>query len=108
MWSNLGKLLPQRLEDLRLRRGVEAEQALLRWPEVSGRVLGADSTEVKAVSVKDGLLQLEVSSGIWSSEVRLKERLLLRELNTPELPQPIRGIKTRLAESKNPGSDRAG
>lgn len=104
MWDSLGRMLPRRLEQLKLKQGVEAEQVLLRWPEVAGRVLGADQTEVKAVSVKDGVLQLEVSSGIWSSEIRLKEPLLLRELNQPALPQPVRGVKTRLSESKNPGN----
>jgi predicted nucleic acid-binding Zn ribbon protein len=104
MWEDLGKLLPRRLEALRIKEGVDAEQGLLRWPAVAGRVIGAEPSEAKALSIKDGVLLVEVSSGIWASEIRLKEDRLVRELNEPVLPQRIRGIKTRLIESKNPGN----
>jgi hypothetical protein len=95
VWNNLGRLIPQRLEQLRLRRGSEAQQVLSKWTEIAPRHLGAGH-QTKATTLVDGVLTVEVADGIWGQEIGLRARDLMRDLNEGFTEVRVKRIRTRM------------
>lgn len=61
----LARLMSKRPE---LREGVERQEALECWPDVVGPMIAEHS---RAISLHDGLLQVQVDGSVWAQELTM-------------------------------------
>jgi hypothetical protein len=96
MWQKIDDLLKIRLSEMGLARGVEANGVCTEFERLIKAELG-ETVPVRAVSFKTGRLKVEVTGGIWASEVRLRLPALQRKLNKALGGSAIKEIKLVVA-----------
>lgn len=72
--ENLSETFKKRLEALGLKKQVDAAMICEAFDNAIFEVFGeTGANNVKAISFKDGILKVAVSSSSWASEVNLKQ-----------------------------------
>lgn len=69
-------------------------EAVDRWPAVAAAVFGADAGSTRAISVDGTTLVVGVPTSAWASEIRLREREIVRRLATVAPRSGITAIRT--------------
>jgi predicted nucleic acid-binding Zn ribbon protein len=71
----LGRLLDGVLANLDLRTRFREHLAVMAWPQIAGRVVGAHS---EAEAVRDGVLIVATDTAVWAQELQMRQRELLQ------------------------------
>ncbi len=78
-WAQpIGKILESVVRDLGLAKKLSEQRAVIEWPDVVGRRI---AEHARAMRVDEGRLFVEVDSPVWSQELTLMRREILRQLN---------------------------
>jgi len=78
-WAEpIGKILTDVIRDLGLSKKLSEQRAVIEWADIVGRRV---AEHARAVRVDGGLLFVEVDSSVWSQELTLMKRNILREIN---------------------------
>jgi predicted nucleic acid-binding Zn ribbon protein len=78
-WAEpIGKILSDVIRDLGLSKKLSEQRAVVEWPDIVGRRV---AEHARAVRVDGGRLLVEVDSPVWSQELTLMKRNILREIN---------------------------
>ncbi len=88
--NRVGGLVNNSLEALGLRHRIVEHQALARWDEVVGPQIAASSLAEK---VRDGVLFVCCKSSMWSNELSLHKRDIIKRLNVAVGKQIIKDIR---------------
>jgi len=72
--ASLRQLLEGVLANLDARTRFREHLALMAWPQIAGRVVGAHS---QAETVRDGVLIVSTDTGAWAQELQMRQRELL-------------------------------
>ena len=88
--NRVGGLVDNSLETLGLRHRIMEHQALARWDEVVGPHIAASSMAEK---VRDGVLFVCCKSSMWSNELSLHKRDIIKRLNVAVGKQVIKDIR---------------
>jgi len=78
----LGGAVERLLRTLGLSDELAEAAAMRRWSEAAVGVLGSDASLTRAVAVERHTLIVAVPDAQWGAEIRLRERDLLRALET--------------------------
>lgn len=76
--DSVGSLLHAVVADLGIGGKIEECEAILAWEAVAGEALAA---QAKAVGVRQGRLQLAVSSSVWRTHLSFSKQQLLERIN---------------------------
>lgn len=76
----LGGAIGRVLAALNLEGDVANAAAVLVWERVAAEVIGADAVRTEAIRIEKQTLVVTVPTAQWASEIRLRERELLRLL----------------------------
>lgn len=74
----IGKILADLIRDLGLSKKLNEQKAVVEWEAVVGRDIAEHS---RAIKVDGGRLVVEVDSPVWSQELTLMKRDIMRRLN---------------------------
>jgi predicted nucleic acid-binding Zn ribbon protein len=74
----IGKVLRDVINDLGLAKKMSEQRAVTEWPEIVGPRV---AEHARALRVSGGRLFVEVDSSVWSQELSLMKRRILREVN---------------------------
>jgi predicted nucleic acid-binding Zn ribbon protein len=99
----VGPLVTRLLRQLGLERRLEEFRAVELWPEVVGPAIAA---QARAVSVRDGVLFVDVASNVWMQELGLLRGSITERLNA-RLGAPL-VRKVVLSMERHPRSDAPG
>jgi predicted nucleic acid-binding Zn ribbon protein len=78
-WAQpIGRILADVVRDLGLAKKMSEQRAVIEWPEIVGHRVAEHS---RAVRVDNGRLLVEVDSPVWSQELTLMKRSILRRIN---------------------------
>ena len=78
-WAQpIGKILENVVRDLGLAKKMSEQRAVVEWPEVVGRRI---AEHARAVRVDRGRLFVQVDSPVWSQELSMMKRDILRQMN---------------------------
>ena len=78
-WAEpIGKILADVVRDLGLSKKLSEQRAVVEWSEIVGRRVAEHAT---ALRVDNGRLFVEVDSPVWSQELTLMKRKILRQIN---------------------------
>ena len=78
-WAEpIGKILADVIRDLGLGKKLSEQRAVIEWPDIVGRRV---AEHARALRVDSGMLFVEVDSPVWSQELTLMKRNILREIN---------------------------
>ena len=107
----IGGAIGRALRALGLDAEVARADAVRAWPEVVGRVIGADAARTRAVRVEERTLVVAVPTAQWAAEIRLRERDLLAALAHAAPGSGlarIRSVPSERAHGRMPAGDPAG
>jgi predicted nucleic acid-binding Zn ribbon protein len=74
----IGKILADVIRDLGLSGKLSEQRAVVEWPEIVGRKV---AEHARALKVDSGRLFVEVDSPVWSQDLTLMKRAILRQIN---------------------------
>jgi len=74
----IGKILAAVVRDLGLAKRLSEQRAVVDWAEIVGRRV---AEHARALRVDSGRLFVEVDSPVWSQELSLMKRDILRQVN---------------------------
>ena len=78
-WAEpIGKILADVLRDLGLSKRLAEQRAVVEWSDIVGRRV---AEHARALRVDNGRLFVEVDSPVWSQELTLMKRKILRQIN---------------------------
>jgi predicted nucleic acid-binding Zn ribbon protein len=78
-WAEpIGKILTDVLRDLGLSKKLSEQRAVVEWSDIVGRRV---AEHARALRVDNGRLFVEVDSSVWSQELTLMKRSILRQIN---------------------------
>jgi predicted nucleic acid-binding Zn ribbon protein len=78
-WAQpIGQILADVVRDLGLAKKMSEQRAVVEWPDIVGRRVAEHS---RAIRVDNGRLLVEVDSSVWSQELTLMKRSILRRIN---------------------------
>jgi len=78
-WAEpIGKILADVVRDLGLSKKLSEQRAVVEWSDIVGRRV---AEHARAVRVDNGKLFVEVDSPVWSQELTLMKRDILRQIN---------------------------
>lgn len=78
-WAEpIGKILTDVLRDLGLSKKLSEQRAVVEWNDIVGRKV---AEHARALRVDNGRLFVEVDSSVWSQELTLMKRNILRQIN---------------------------
>jgi len=78
-WAEpIGKILADVLRDLGLSKKLSEQRAVVEWNDIVGRRV---AEHARALRVDNGRLFVEVDSSVWSQELTLMKRNILRQIN---------------------------
>ncbi len=78
-WAEpIGKILADVLRDLGLSKKLSEQRAVVEWSDIVGRRV---AEHARALRVDNGRLFVEVDSPVWSQELTLMKRNILRQIN---------------------------
>ena len=78
-WAEpIGKILADVLRDLGLSKKLSEQRAVAEWSDIVGRRV---AEHARALRVDNGRLFVEVDSPVWSQELTLMKRNILRQIN---------------------------
>ncbi len=78
-WAEpIGKILTDVLRDLGLSKKLSEQRAVVEWSDIVGRRV---AEHARALRVDNGRLFVEVDSSVWSQELTLMKRTILRQIN---------------------------
>ena len=78
-WAEpIGKILADVIRDLGLSKKLSEQRAVIEWADIVGRRV---AEHARAIKVDSGKLLVEVDSPVWSQELTLMKRNILREIN---------------------------
>jgi predicted nucleic acid-binding Zn ribbon protein len=86
----LGNLLPQVLQGLGLKTGIDQHRALIIWDKVVGQTIAAHT---RPGWVNHGILWVFVQDSIWHQELEFMKSQILEKLNQELESTKMRGIK---------------
>jgi predicted nucleic acid-binding Zn ribbon protein len=93
----VGPLLQRLLRRLGLDRRLEEYRAVETWPEVVGPVIAA---QTKAVSVREGVLFVDVASSVWMQELGMLRDSIVERLNARLGGPRVRKIVLSIARER--------
>jgi predicted nucleic acid-binding Zn ribbon protein len=76
--TSINVILPKVLENLGIRKGVEAHKSFIFWDKAVGKTIAKHS---KPFSIKKGTLFVRVESSVWSNELSLLKKKIINKLN---------------------------
>jgi predicted nucleic acid-binding Zn ribbon protein len=82
------------LRGLGIATEVDRVGAIDRWAPAAREVLGPDAAVTRAIAVDGTTLIVTVPTSAWSSEIRLREAVLLEALAAAAPASGIRAIRT--------------
>lgn len=74
----IGQILADVIRDLGLAKKMSEQRAVVEWPDIVGRRVAEHS---RALRVDGGRLFVQVDSSVWSQELTLMKRTILRRVN---------------------------
>ena len=74
----IGRILAEVVRDLGLAKKMSEQRAVVEWPDIVG---GRVAEHSRAIKVDGGRLLVEVDSSVWSQELTLMKRSILRRIN---------------------------
>jgi predicted nucleic acid-binding Zn ribbon protein len=74
----IGKILADVVRNLGIAKKLSEQRAVVEWAEIVGREVAGHA---RALRVEGGKLFVEVDSSVWSQELTLMKRNILREIN---------------------------
>jgi predicted nucleic acid-binding Zn ribbon protein len=78
-WAEpIGKILADVVRDLGLSKKLTEQRAVVEWADIVGRDV---AEHARALRVDTGKLFVEVDSPVWSQELTLMKRNILRQIN---------------------------
>ena len=78
-WAEpIGKILADVIGDLGLSKKLSEQRAVVEWGDIVGRRV---AEHARALRVDSGRLFVEVDSPVWSQELTLMKREILRQIN---------------------------
>lgn len=78
-WAEpIGKILTDVLRDLGLSKKLSEQRAVVEWNDIVGRRV---AEHARALRVDNGRLFVEVDSSVWSQELTLMKRKIVRQIN---------------------------
>jgi len=78
-WAEpIGKILADVLRDLGLSNKLTEQRAVVEWADIVGRKV---AEHARAYKVDGGRLFVEVDSSVWSQELTMMKRNILRQIN---------------------------
>ncbi|MEX2209776.1 MAG: DUF721 domain-containing protein [Patescibacteria group bacterium] len=104
MFKNVGDLLPERLNRLRIRRPVEASAVCRACDAALGDVFD-QSVPMRAVSFRSGMVTVAVVSPAWSHELTASADEVIRSANRKIGKDAVRDLKARVAPGLARGED---
>ena len=96
MFKNVGDLLPERLNRLRIRRPVEASAVCRACDAALGDVFD-QSVPMRAVSFRNGAVAVAVVSPAWSHELTASADEVIRRANRKIGKDAVQHLKARVA-----------
>ena len=76
--ERIGEVLLKVISDLGLAKKMSEQRAVTEWPDIVGPRV---AEHARALRVTGGRLFVEVDSSVWSQELSLMKRRILREVN---------------------------
>jgi hypothetical protein len=95
MWQKLDRVLAHRIDALGLERGLTASHVCAEFDRLIAATLG-DDAPIHAVSFRESRLKVEVTGGIWATELRLRLPKIKDELNKKLRDSEIAEIKLQV------------
>ena len=78
-WAEpIGKILADVVRDLGLSKKLSEQRAVVEWEDIVGRKV---AEHARAMKVDNGRLFVEVDSSVWSQELTMMKRNILRQIN---------------------------
>jgi len=78
-WAEpIGKILADVVRDLGLSKKLSEQRAVVEWEDIVGRKV---AEHARAMKVDNGRLFVEVDSSVWSQELTMMKRSILRQIN---------------------------
>lgn len=90
----VGRAVERLLRGLGIATEVARAGAVEAWPAVAVDTFGADAAATRAVAIDGPTLIVAVPTSAWASEIRLRERELIRALARSAPASDIRAIRT--------------
>jgi hypothetical protein len=97
MFSRIRQLVQPAITRYGLEQGLQAAQVASRWRAVAQRVLGPQFPVPAAISFKNGVLWIELSSSVVAQEIQLSKLQLLDALEE-EFSGRVQDIRFRLPQ----------
>lgn len=88
--QRITNILPQLIQKLGLKKGIEQHKALLIWDQVVGKEIAAHT---KPAWIKYGILWVIVDDPIWHQELGFLKPQIIEHINQRLDKIKIRGIK---------------
>jgi len=76
--TSINSILPKVLENLGIKKGVEAHKSFVFWDKAVGKTIAKHS---KPFSVKKGTLFVRVEGSVWANELSLMKKKIINKLN---------------------------
>lgn len=96
MFKAIGKMLPERLNRLKIKRPVEASLICHACDEILNEVWD-HVVPMRAISYRSGMVTVAVMSSAWGHEVSTQTELIKEKTNKRLGGAPIQTIKVRVA-----------
>lgn len=82
-WISIKKILAQKIITLKLGDAMSLRRLRKDWDEILGNALGGEwQGETKPVKLKNKILVIICKNSVWANELRLKEKILLKEIHS--------------------------
>jgi len=93
--EKIGILINKRMNQHKLGESARASQLVHRANQLLSKWLKTEDHEVRAVTVKNGVLSINVNSSVWSQEVWGVKQKLLREIQSEYGKEKLNKIVTK-------------
>ena len=93
--EKLGMLVNKRMNQHKLGESARASELVNRANQLLSKWLKSEEHEVRAVSVKHGILSVNVGNSVWSQEVWGVKQKLLREIQSEYGKEKLNKIITK-------------
>jgi len=87
--ERIGRVLSRTLKGLKIDRRVKEETTILKWAEVVGERIAA---QTKPLRVKDSILFVKVENASWRNELVFLKAKIIKELNQSVRANVIKDI----------------